>query len=36
MPEQNMAAVKVDRANFQLFWQNSLVHPFEFGKQSAY
>lgn len=33
---KNMAAGKVYRANFQLFWQNSLVHSFRSGKQSAY
>lgn len=36
MPVQNMAAGKVDKADFSLFWQNSLVHPFRSGKQSAY
>lgn len=33
---KNMAAGEVYRANFQLFWQNSLVHSFRSGKQSAY
>lgn len=27
MPAQNMAAAKVDGTDFQLFWQNSSVHP---------